>query len=188
MTMRNPTIHVRGGAIASIALALVPPAPLAAQKPASDSASVIAPYRAPRLALAEPPLGAGLAQDRPTVVFRYAQGESDDPLDLTSFAVAVDGETRSAQFHADSAEAWGSIEPTGSHASAYAGQPLALGVHQLAARICSLRGVCADVRTTVTVVASVLGSGVAERPAAKLQRWLPVLAMLITLARKLFGF
>jgi hypothetical protein len=193
--MRHPTTRVRGGATALVMLfpSLILAVPLLAQEQASDttrasapsSAPSSAPYRSPQLALAAPAHGEGLPQDKPAIVLRYARGESDDPLDLTSLVVLVDGEDRSTQFHADSTEAWGSIDPLASGADA--GQALALGVHQLTARICSLRSLCTDVREAITIEPSVLSVAPTPRLSSK-SRVLTALVVLLTLIQRLFTF
>lgn len=117
---------------------------IAAQPPAAITA-----YRAPVIALVQPGGGGTVAQDRPTVVFRFLPGEAGDPLDVRSFAVAVDGADRTPLFQLSATEAWGPLAATAAEGDR---SDIALGAHQLAARICSARGVCASVATTVTVV------------------------------------
>lgn len=114
------------------------------------SATSLPPYRAPVLSLVQPPAGGRVPQDRPIVVFRFAPGESGDPIDARSFSVTVGGENRSGLFQVAASEAWGPLAPavTG-HAAA-----IAPGAHAVAARICSVRGACAEVSAMVTVVAS----------------------------------
>jgi hypothetical protein len=189
--MRHPTTRVRAGATALVMLfpSLVLAVPLLAQEQARDtmpaSAPASAPYRSPELALAAPARGEGLPQDKPAIVLRYARGEPDDPLDLASLVVLVDGEDRSAQFHADSTEAWGSIDPLATGAAA--GQALALGLHQLAARICTSRSICTDLRETVTIEPSVLSVAPSPRASSK-SRVLTALVLLLTLLQRLFTF
>ncbi len=193
--MRHPTTRVRGGATALVMLlpSLVLAVPLLAQVQASDttqasapsSAPSSAPYRSPALALAAPARGENLPQDKPGIVLRYARGEPDDPIDLASLVVLVDGEDRSTQFHADSTEAWGSIDPLASGAAA--GQALALGVHQLTARICSSRSLCTDLREAITIEASVLSVAPTPHVSSK-SRVLTALVVLLTLIQRLFTF
>lgn len=104
------------------------------------------PYRSPTIALVHPAQTGTVPRDRPVIVFRFAPGESDDPIDARSFAVTVDGVDRSARFQVASHEAWGSM----------AGAPetdstLDTGPHAVAARICSVRGSCATTAATVIV-------------------------------------
>jgi hypothetical protein len=189
--MRHTTTRVRGGATALVMLfpSLVLAVPLLAQEQASDtmqaSAPSNAPYRAPALALAAPARGESLPQDKPAIVLRYARGERDDPLDLASLVVLVDGEDRSAQFHADTTEAWGSVDPLARGASA--GQALALGVHQLTARICSSRSLCTDLRETITIEPSVVSVAPTPRASSK-SRVLTALVLILTLIQRLFTF
>ena len=180
-----PMIRVRGGATAVVMMlpSLVLAVPLLAQEQATDTTPVGAPYRSPQLALAAPVRGESLPQDKPSVVFRYERGEPDDPIDLASFTVIVDGEDRSTQFHADSAEAWGSIDPLAKGASA--GQALALGVHQVAARICSVRSVCTDLRDAVTVAPSSLDVASAPSP-KRISRVLAAIAVILAFIQRLF--
>ena len=121
----------------------VPPSP-GSPAPQSPPPAAIAAYRAPVIALVQPAGGGTVPQDKPVVVFRFAQGEATDPLDARSFAVSVDGEDRTALFQVAAAEAWGPLAD-GAHA-------LAAGAHQVTARICSARGACAAVSATVTIV------------------------------------
>jgi len=185
--MRNTMTRVRGGATALVMLlpTLVQAVPLVAQSQANDTIPGGASYQSPQLALASPVRGEELPQDKPSIVLRYARGEPDDPLDLTSLVVLVDGEDRSAQFHADSTEAWGSIDPLASGASA--GQALALGVHQLTARICSSRSICTDLRETVTIEPSVLSVS-PPKPVSRTSRVLTALALILALIQRLFTF
>lgn len=183
--MRNTMTRVRCGATALVMLlpTLVQSVPLVAQSQASDTTLTAASYRSPHLALAEPARGENLPQDKPSIVLRYSRGEPDDPLDLTSLVVLVDGDNRSAQFHADTAEAWGSIDPLVDGSSA--GQALALGVHQVTARICSSRSICADLRETVTIAPSVL-SAAPTQPRNRKSRLLSALALFLAFLERLF--
>ena len=189
--MRHTTTRVRGGATALVMLfpSLVLAVPLLAQQQASDttqaSATSNAPYRPPALALAAPARGESLPQNKPAIVLRYARGEPDDPIDLASLVVLVDGEDRTTQFHADSTEAWGSVDPLARGASA--GQALALGVHQLTARICSSRSICTDLRETITIEPSVFSTEPTPHSSSK-ARVLTVIALILTLIQRLFTF
>jgi hypothetical protein len=49
--------------------------------PPATNAPVLAAYRAPTIALVQPPAGGSVPQDKPVVVFRFAAGEPDDPID-----------------------------------------------------------------------------------------------------------
>lgn len=103
----------------------------------------VAPYRAPVLALVQPAEGGTVPQDRPVVVFRFAAGEPDDPIDLRSFAVSVDDRDRTALFRIAGNDAWGPL--------AAAPATIELGPHELEARVCSARGACASAKATITV-------------------------------------
>lgn len=131
------------------------PVPVPGQSPQSPGPPPLAAYRPPALALAQPAVGGTVQQDRPIVVFRFAAGEPNDPIDLASFAVTIDGRDRTRSFQVTSGEAWGSLA---GEASATGDPFLALGTHQLSARICSARGACGVLVTSLTVVPSQLQS------------------------------
>jgi len=84
----------------------------------------------------------------PVVVFRFAAGEADDPLDVRSFIVAVDGADRTALFQTTAAQAWGPLADD----AALAKGELAAGLHRVVARICSTRGACATADEQVLVI------------------------------------
>lgn len=128
-------------------------APLPAPPPATLPAPIAA-YRPPTIALVHPPAGTALPADRATLVFRFASGEADDPVDARSFAVLVDGTDRTSRFQsgitpAGAGEAWGTIADAGT--SDPRGAP---GPHAVSARVCSQRGACAAAEATVTIAAS----------------------------------
>lgn len=102
-------------------------------------------YRTPAIALVQPASGGTVPQDKPVVVFRFAQGEPDDHLDLRSFAVSIDGRDVSAGFQIVGSDAWGSLAPLQTD-----GLP-SVGVHAVTARICSERGACATVNAAVSI-------------------------------------
>ena len=134
------------------------PSPIPVPPPAAGTAT-LAPYRAPLIGLVQPaPASTGgttaagsVPRDRPVVVFRFAAGEPDDPLDVRSFVVAVDGADRTALFQTTATpaggQAWGALVPD--HATK-SGQ-LTLGAHRVVARVCSARGACGTVETQVFV-------------------------------------
>jgi hypothetical protein len=103
-------------------------------------------YGPPRLMLAYPAPGVSVPSDRPTVVFRYASDEGSDPLDLRTFVVWVDGADRTSHFRVTADAAWGPIT---------SGDGQGVHAHNVRARICTVRGACADLSAIVTVVASV---------------------------------
>lgn len=141
------------------------PAPVPTQPPASGAPvePTVAAYRSPAIALVQPSGAAALSRDRPIVVFRFAPGEPNDPIDLSSFAVTVDGRDRTPSFQVTGVEAWGSIA---GDPAAQSDSGLALGSHQVSARICSAKGACAVVVSSLTVVPSQLVSA-ATQPAAE---------------------
>jgi hypothetical protein len=125
------------------------PVPTPSSPSSTPGGVAVPPYRLPTVVLVQPSTAA-LPQDRPIVVFRFAQGEPNDPIDLASFAVTVDGHDRTRSFQVTAAEAWGSLA-----GDAGTGDPsLSLGVHQLSARICSARGACGVLVTSLTIAPS----------------------------------
>lgn len=140
------------------------PVPGSPQPPSSaDGGVAVAAYRLPTIALVQPAGAATLPGDRPVVVFRFAPGEPNDPIDLASFAVTVDGRDRTRSFQVTGVEAWGSL---GEDARAQGDSSLALGTHQISARICSARGACGLIVTSLTVVPSQV-AGPTAQPAAE---------------------
>lgn len=149
-------------------LAQAPPVPPTTPgipaSPPAGTAGKLSPYRAPQIALVQPPgnspgsIGT-VPLDRPVVVFRFAAGEPDDPLDLGSFAVAVDGIARTTLFQVTATDAWG---PLADAAAIQRGQ-LAAGPHRVTARICSSRGACAT--SDLQVIAAPLPGFAAPAPA-----------------------
>jgi hypothetical protein len=160
----------------SVPVAVPPAVPVLAAAPA---AAILA-YRAPALVLAQPPGGGTIPADRPAVVFRFAVGEPDDPLDTRSFSVTVDGHDRTALFQLSATQAWGPLVPPGEHGGA-----LSAGAHQLAARICSDRGACAAVSATVTAVADAAAVPNAAAPNAALSKKSRLLDLLLSGAKRL---
>lgn len=134
-------------------------------------------YRPPVLVLALPPSGATVPADKPVVVFRFSPGEALDPLDLRSFAIAVDGSDRTPLFRVSPDEAWGALSD--------ADQPIATGAHSVSARICSMRGACALAQATITVTpapAAADNATESTKPRSNKQRFLDAL---LSAARKL---
>jgi hypothetical protein len=134
---RSPPYALFAVAVAATAGTTV----LHAQPPAS------VPYRAPTIALVQPPAGGTVPRDKPVVVLRFARGEATDPIDVSTFAVSVDAVDRTQLFQVTADEAWGAVaKPAGN-------EPLiAIGPHAVIARVCSVRGACAETATTVLVV------------------------------------
>ena len=117
------------------------------QQPVATPAP-LPPYHAPQLALVQPASGGSVPQDRPIIVFRFAPGDSSDPVDERSFTVWVDGADRSALFQSARDMAWGALAPSEELPS------LAAGAHAIVARIGSIRGACSDVSVSVAVTAA----------------------------------
>lgn len=99
-------------------------------------------YAPPRLVLAYPAPGVSIPGDNATVVFQYASTDAD-PLDLRSFRVVVDGAERTSHFRVTAGAAWGVIAD---------GAEVGLRVHDVRARICSVRGVCVGTQAIVSVL------------------------------------
>jgi hypothetical protein len=121
----------------------------------SQASAPISTYRIPSLALVQPLNGSAVPQDKPVVVFRFAQGESDDQLDLRSLSVAVDGRDVTAGFQIAGNDAWGSLSLRSDRT------PITVGVHDVSAQLCSARGACAIARAAVTVLPPLI-SGAAQ--------------------------
>jgi hypothetical protein len=166
--------------------------PLSAQYPnpsypgqpqaSAQPSTVASPYRSPTIALVQPAPGASIAQDKPVLVLRFAQGEPTDPLDVRSLTIAVNGIDRTALFQVGATEAWGPIAPMQTDGTPGV-QP---GVHQLVARICSSRGACGAVATTVTVLpAPILASGNMPTSGARPSKKQRLLDALIAAGRRL---
>lgn len=152
--------------------------PLAAQAPVPTlpgspvvPSTLSQPYRAPVITLVQPtmpPAGTGsVPLDRPAVVFRFAAGEPDDPLDGRSLTIAVDGIDRTALFqtaatHAGG-QAWGPLAPP----EAVKRGELAIGAHRVAARVCSARGACSTAEAQVLVLPGLAASARNEAAAPK---------------------
>lgn len=143
---------------------------------AQQGAGTAGVYQPPVLVLAQPPAGTALPQDRPIVVLRFGQGEPNDPIDVGSFAIAVDGDDRTRHFQVTATEAWG---PLARDADA---SLIETGAHQLAARICSARGACTELSATVSVVPATLGA-VSDEP--KHSRRRKVLVVLLDAVKKI---
>lgn len=132
------TRRVRSRTATAILTVFLPLSSPAAQQPPATQ------YRLPTITLVHPVNMGTVPRDRPTLVFRFAPGESDDPIDSRSFAVTVNGVDRSERFQVASHEAWGSIAGApGTDA------PLDIGPHTVTARICSVRGSCSTTAATV---------------------------------------
>ena len=131
-------------------------------------------FHPPALALVQPSNNATIPQDRPIIVFRFAPGDSTDPVDAKSFNISVDSKDRTPLFQVARDMAWGPLMAPDQAPA------LAVGAHALVARICSIRGACADVSASVAVAT---GANAAETQPASHVRSL--LDLLLTAAKKL---
>lgn len=143
--------------------------------PVQQASPQLAPYRTPVIALVQPASGGAVPKDKPVVVFRFAQGEPDDAIDAKSFAVSVDGVDVTPGFQVAGSEAWGSLIGA-------LNEPLAAGIHQVIARICSARGACGSASASVSVQAPSITQPAAATPAAKHGHFLD---LVVRTARKL---
>lgn len=122
-------------------------------------------YQPPTIELVLPAPQGTVPADRPVIVFHFspgvAPGQASDPIDLASFRAWVDGIDRSAFFKMDSEDAWGSLAPLASGSSGTAiadslgsvsSTVIAIGVHLVTARLCSMRGVCGELHALVTAL------------------------------------
>lgn len=151
------------------AIALVHGSAVFGQQPASPPAS----YRPPVIVLAEPLAGVSIPADKPVIVVRFTAGEPDDAIDPASLRLSVDGEDRTSLLQVGSGEAWGplardtttaNVKPTSTSSG---GVPLiAAGVHLVHVRVCSMRGVCSTLDTTVTVAPLETAAPLLSRTAA----------------------
>lgn len=150
--------------------------PLAAQQ-SPGAASSLPAYRPPALALVQPAAGGSLPSDKPILVFRFAPGEPNDPIDAQSFAVTVDGTDRTSRFQVTAGEAWGTLAelPEGSASP---------GTHQVSARICSTRGACSEVTAAVAVIASARASSAPAEASGNARRR-KVVDAVVSVLRKL---
>jgi hypothetical protein len=148
---------------------------IAAQQPVPAPGSLPA-YHPPLLALVQPASGGTIPLDRPAVVFRFAPGDSADPVDARSFAITVDGKDRSAGFQSARDMVWGPLAPPDEPAS------LTVGSHTISARICSIRGSCADVSASVTIATT---SGDSNAPTTNRKR--SVVDLILAALKKLLA-
>ena len=133
--------------------------------------TMTASYAPPRLVLAYPAPGVSIPGDNATVVFQYASTAAD-PLDLRSFQVMVDSTDRTSHFRVTASAAWGTIA---------AGDAAGIRAHDVRARVCSVRGVCANAHAIVPVV----GSSVPAKPSLTRERRGKIIDLLLELARRL---
>jgi len=137
-----------------------------AQQPATTTGTLQPnSVRPPTIALVQPTGTGTVPRDKPIIVFRFAPGESDDPIDARSFTVAVDGADRSARFHVTANEAWGPLSGVATDDSLPA-----TGLHAVSARICSVRGLCGRAEVTVAVGAGAVTNGTPHPPGPGLEK------------------
>lgn len=128
-------------------------------------------YTPPRLVLAYPAPGVSIPGDNATVVFQYASTDAD-PLDLRSFQVTVDSTDRTSHFRVTASTAWGTIA---------AGDGTGIRAHDVRARICSVRGVCANANAIVAVV----GPSAPAKPSLTRERRGKIIDIFLELTRRL---
>lgn len=129
--------------ISALVISSAPTAALA-QQPVQGPPP-LAVYHPPSLALIQPVGGGSVPQDRPVIMFRFAAGDSTDPIEARSFAIAVDGTDRTTLFQLARDEVWGPLVPAEDTPF------LTPGAHVFSARICSIRGACGEVSGSVLV-------------------------------------
>lgn len=129
-------------------------------------------HGAPTVVLAYPAAGVSVPGDSPTVVFRYLAGDASDPLDLRTLRVLVDGLDRTPHFRVTAEAAWGAIVQ-----SPEAG----IRAHDVRARVCTIRGACAEVSAVVTVI-TVQGDATDEMRKA---RWVKLVDVTMEMLRRL---
>ena len=176
--MNTRHMHALTDRLVAVAIVAAAAATSGGAQQAPSPATPLPPYRSPALALVQPAAGGSVPQDRPVVVFRFAPGEPNDPIDVRSFAVTVDGQDRTGLFQVSVSEAWGSLNRVDHDSSLFD-----TGPHQLAARICSARGACAELSATVSVVPSAVEGVDAELPRSARRR--KVLNALLDAIRKI---
>lgn len=128
-------------------------------------------YAPPRLVLAYPAPGVSVPGDHATVIFQYASTDTD-ALDLRSFSVTVDGIDRTSHFRVTADAAWGTI---------ITGDTAGIRAHDVRARICSVRGVCAN----ANVIVAVVGSAVPAKPSPSKERRGKIIDVLLEMMRRL---
>lgn len=138
---------------------------------AQQAASVV--QGTPTLVLSYPAPGVSVPGDNATVVFRYAVDDASDPLDLRSFRISVDGVDRTSHFRVTADAAWGAIAQ---------GIEAGLRAHDVRARVCTIRGVCAELSSVVPVLTA---PGVATLEGVGKTRWVRVVDATLEMLRRL---
>lgn len=142
--------------------------PAVPQPPSQSSQSAPGAYRPPSLALVQPARGTPVPQDKPVAMFRYSAGEANDPVDPRSFLVTVDGADRTDHFAITGTEAWGLLGPA--NVAVAQEELLAIGGHEVNARICSVRGACSTIVAQVTVEPGLVTSSAEHVPRERKRR------------------
>ena len=93
----------------------------------------------PSIVFAYPASGGTLPADKPLIVFRFAAGEANDPIDPSAFRATVDGIDHTSRFRVTPTESWGQLADSAAAAS------LTRSSHLMGARVCSTRGACGSV-------------------------------------------
>ncbi|NUR35737.1 MAG: hypothetical protein HOQ30_17165 [Gemmatimonadaceae bacterium] len=177
---RSPTTRIVAAAIACGLPRLLQAQ--SAPTPAQQAVPQLAPYRTPVIALVQPASGGTVPQDKPVVVFRFAQGEPDDAVDAKSFAVSVDGVDVTGGFQVVGGEAWGSLADA---SPATGASPITPGAHQVIVRICSERGACGSASASVSVISSAQQSAILPSGNTAMSKRTRLLDLVIRATRKL---
>ena len=130
-------------------------------------------YRPPTLVLAYPAPGVSVPGDNATVVFHYAVEDLSDPLDLRSFTVLVDGVDRTTHFRVTADAAWGAIMPSAE---------VGIRAYDVRARVCTIRGVCAELSTVVPVITA---PRLAKGHGIHRNRWVKLVDVTLEMVRRL---
>ena len=138
---------------------------------AHQAASTV--HGAPSLVLSHPTPGVSVPGDNATVVFRYAIKDAGDPLDLRTFRITVDGVDWTSHFRVTADAAWGTI--------AQGAEP-GLRAYEVRARICTIRGLCAELSAVVTVLTA---PRVATGNGGRKARWVRVVDVTLEMLRRL---
>ena len=165
-----------------LCVVLVHPPPARSQATSPTAAPIVS-SRLPFIALAQPPDGVAIPQDRPALVFRFGAADASDPLDLGSLRIVIDGRDVTARFQVIPNEAWGKIDPL-----AASGTPMAVaGLHAVSARICTLRGLCGAVAASINVSAVAPDVQVAPNAPTTSSGPQGLIGALVKVARKIIG-
>jgi hypothetical protein len=139
-----------------------------------------------------PTAGLPIPADKPVVLVRFVAVDSTDAIDPSSLRMSVDGQDRTSLLQFGGGEAWGPLVADSSSSSP---TTIALGVHLLHVRICTVRGICGvlDAPVTVASAESVVRADTPSASDSTAQRGSPVslirmlLELVLALARKLIA-